>query len=97
MRAIALVATLIAACGSTPAPPDGAAPDSTPPVGDSFRVPVGAACDVSQTTLCAFGVGVCFESVCRQQCSSPPTCPEGTMQHVVVAGDGGNTCVCVPE
>jgi hypothetical protein len=95
MRA-ALITLLLAACGGDgPATPDAQPADAA--VGDSFTVPIGASCDEAQTVLCARGLGICQESLCRRQCNpGSPRCEADEIERHRPGADGGDRCTCLP-
>lgn len=71
-----------------------AAVDAAP----SFDQPIGAACDVMESLLCASGVGLCHASICTMFCSAIefPRCPDGATEVHDTAGEH-QLCVCEPS
>jgi len=78
-------------CQTSPKGPADAAVDAA----KSFDQPIGAACDATDSLLCAGGVGACHAGVCSAFCSAVefPRCPRGTTEVHEPAGDR-EICVC---
>jgi len=105
----ALIVVLLTGCGAAPIAADAAvesdaavdaAPACTnPALCGSFHVPVGAACDEAETIFCADGTGLCYEAICRAQCSpvQVPRCPDGFAEFHRPTPEHGDSCLCMPS
>lgn len=87
------LAMAVIACGGD----DGGPCDAQPaPDARTFDVPVGEAC-ADEALLCASGLGVCVEAVCRRQCRvGVPRCAPGEVERHDTTPQG-DRCVCVPR
>jgi len=91
-RHLAIALVLAAACSTTGSPTDA----GNGVISGSFDQPVGAACDATQSLLCASGFGACHDRVCRPFCSSVdvPRCPDGSTE-LHATTDGRDLCLCI--
>ncbi|HET9748354.1 MAG TPA: hypothetical protein VFS06_03535 [Casimicrobiaceae bacterium] len=94
---LAIASLLLAAACEHAEPLPDAMPDAS--TESTFHVPVGAACN-NPNSLCADGVGICFDGTCRAQCEPDAhpgmPCESGATPHPYEA-DGYQRCACVPQ
>jgi hypothetical protein len=93
MRWLSIVVGLLA-CAIDPPREDAGGPE---PQSSSFDQPIGASCKVTESALCAGGIGVCHATVCRAFCHAVdlPRCAAGTVEVHDTIGDR-EICLCTP-